>query len=388
MEVKEAYTAGKMVIANKGGTRSTKTFSVLQFILVGIVLQRKCLISVVSESLPHLKRGALRDWIRILDGEGFKENTDYIYNRSSYTFTFTVSGAEVEFFSVTSDKARGAQRDVLFVNEANLIDYETWRQLSIRTSGVRFLDYNPTAVFWFDDHVAHRDGVALIHSTYLDNPFLSPEQVAEIESNKGNSNWWRVFGLGETGTSEGLIFSPGSWKIVERLPQDFKRMGVGIDFGFTNDPTAIVEVRLAEGALWVDCPVYMPGMLNSDIADRLAELGYTVYTSIVADSAEQKSIAEINARRFNVVGVVKGADSVRAGLQILQGYELRVTERSLDLIRELRTYSWKQDRNGKWMNIPEDRNNHAIDALRYAAMTFFKTERPHGIRRVALGTYC
>lgn len=383
-ETRQAYDDGFRVIANKGGTRSTKTWSVLQ-LLWSLACNGRYLISVVSESLPHLRIGAMRDFQRILDAANMVEGKHYTLNKSTYTYT--IGGSMVEFYSVTSEKAHGAQRDILFINEANHISYEVYRQLAVRTSRAIFIDFNPSAVFWFDEHLAYLPTSITIHSTYLDNPFLSAEQIRDIESGKDDANWWKVYGLGETGSSEGLVFSPQSWNIVPTLPADFASLAVGIDFGYTIDPTAIVEVRLVGGELWVDCPTYERALLNNHIADRLSAQGYSRYTRIVADSSEGKSIAEINAFGFNVQPVEKGADSVRNGLQVLQRYRLHVTERSIGLIRELRAYSWRQDRDGHWLGVPEDRNNHAIDALRYVAMTYYKAQPRGGFGRVVLGHY-
>ena len=369
-EIVNAYRAGSRVIANKGGTRSGKTWSVL-LLLFAIATAERVLISVVSESVPHLKRGALRDFRRILDNCGWVEGSDYTHNATDNIFDFGIG--RIEFFSAdNAGKVHGAQRDVLFINECNHIGWETYRQLAIRTAKAVFLDWNQTSRFWFEDNLQGRDGVTLIHSTYKDNPFLSAEQVAEIESYKHDANWWRVYGLGETGSVEGLIYT--DWQQVQRMPEDYKREVLCIDFGFTNDPTAILRVRLSGGELWIDELCYRRGMDNTAIARLLIQEGCTSRTPIVCDSAEPKSIAEINSFGLSAMPVTKGKDSVLSGIQIVQRYRLNVTQRSVGTINELRNYSWRRDMDGRWLNQPMDMYNHALDALRYAALTYFAAQ--------------
>lgn len=375
--VTDAYNAGTRIIANKGGTRSGKTWSVL-LLLLSIATTDNVLVSVVSESVPHLKRGALRDFLRILEQCKFVEGVDYQRNATDNIFDFGTG--RIEFFSAdNAGKVHGAQRDVLFLNECNHIGWETYRQLAVRTAKTVFLDWNPTSRFWFDDNLEGREGVALIHSTYKDNPFLSARQVAEIESYKGDTNWWKVYGLGETGSVEGLIYT--DWKQVQQMPSEYKRGCICVDFGFTNDPTAILRVCLSEGELWVDELCYRRGMDNTAIAKLLIAEGCTSRTPIVCDSAEPKSIAEINTFGLSAIPVAKGRDSVLSGIQIVQRYRLNVTQRSVGTINELRNYSWRRDMDGRWLNQPQDMYNHALDALRYAALTYFAAQpRAHGGR--------
>lgn len=365
-----AWRRGCRIIANKGGTRSTKTWSLLQLMLIIATSTPGVLVSVVSESMPHLKRGALRDFDRILDASGMIEGVHYQRNRSDNFFKF--GGSTIEFFSADNyGHVHGAQRDFLFINEANHLPFETCRQLAVRTASTVFLDWNPAAVFWFDERLAGREGVALIHSTYKDNPFLSAEQVAEIESNKDDTRWWRVYGLGETGTIEGLIYD--NWDIIPAMPAECRRRVVGIDFGY-KDPTAVVEVALMGGELYVQQICYRPGMSNPDIAAELRAAGYSRVSGIVADCAEPKSIAEINALGFSVKPSPKGADSVANGIQVVRRYKMHVTAESVDVIRELRNYAWKTDSSGHALGVPEHAFSHSMDALRYAVSTYFNSK--------------
>lgn len=374
-EIRQAYESGMRIIANKGGTRSTKTWCVLIFLRkLAINSDEPLLISVVSESVPHLRKGALRDFEKILDTCNEKEGATYQRNRTENSFTFGKS--KIEFFSAdTYTKVHGAQRDILFINECNNLSYEIFRQLAIRTSKAIILDWNPRSRFWFDEHLASRDDVRLIHSTYRDNPFLSAEQIAEIESNRSDANWWRVYGEGETGSVEGLIYT--NWDIVDTMPSS-RHEYIGIDFGFTNDPTAILRVRKSGGELYVDELCYRRGYDNTMIARLLKDEGCNAYTDIVADSAEPKSIREINAYGLNCKPVTKSPDSILNGIQVLQRYKLHVTQRSIGTINELRNYSWKQDVNGNYMNKPIGIFDHAMDALRYVGLTYLDA-RPRSV---------
>jgi len=383
----DAYNAHKYrIIANKGGTRSTKTWSLLQLMLT-IATSQRVLVSVVSESMPHLRKGAMRDFEQILESAEAREDKHYTHNRTGHVYGFP-NGGKIEFFSADSyTKVHGAQRDILYINECNNLDYEIFRQLAIRTSDTIFLDWNPRSRFWFEDYLEGREDCTLIHSTYRDNPFLSAAQIAEIESNKSDSNWWRVYGEGETGSVEGLVYT--NWQIVDNSPQVCKREFYCIDFGFTNDPTAVLRVRLSGGELWVDELTYQRGMLNADIVQVLKDAGVPRNAEIVCDSAEQKSIAEINnIGGYRAVACTKGKGSIVAGITSVQAYKLNVTQNSLGLIDELRNYSWKRDTNGAYINEPVDRYNHALDALRYGVTTYLSTAKPLTLPRVHIGRIC
>lgn len=376
---RQAHEAGARIIANRGGTRSGKTFSVLSYLLF-VAMTRKTEIDIVSESLPHLKRGALNDINNILDAWGAVEETHFTHNRSEHLYTIITTGATMRFFSADDwGKVKGSRRDILFINEANRIEWETFRQLAVRTTGTIFLDWNPDTEYWYEKRgIASRPDTVEIHSTYLDNPFLGEVQIAEIEANKSDENWWRVYGLGLVGRTEGVIFK--RWQIVGEIPADARLLARGLDFGFTNDPTAIVDVYQQDGKLWFQEVCYQRGLTNDKIADILrGKEGWTI-----ADSAEQKSITEIrNYGIRNIEPAVKGKDSIRAGIDILQRYDLMVTEDSTNLIEELEQYKWKTDRiTGVSLNEPEDKNNHAIDAIRYVALRYLaqapRRTRPRG----------
>lgn len=360
-------------IVNKGGARSGKTWSILQLLyLLAQDSSAPLMISVVSETLPHLKKGCIRDFRMMLESEG-KWN-DAQWNATDKVYK--VGKSAIEFFGCDSPaKVHGPARDVLFVNECYNIKWEVFRQLDIRTRKVIFLDYNPCSRFWVDDKLVGKDGVVLIHSTYKDNTFLTAQQVAAIESGKSDVNWWRVYGLGETGSNEGVIYT--NWEIVEQMPSDVQPYQVawGVDFGY-NDPTAIVRCAFAQGAIWVDEVCYMHGMDNLKIARTLVDAGCNRQSLVVADCAEPKSIAEVNAAGgLHLIGSLKGADSVMNGIQVVRRYPLKVTRQSTDVIKELRNYQWRQDGDGNYMNVPEHEFSHSMDALRYVVQMYLRARR-------------
>lgn len=368
----EAWYGGNRVIANRGGTRSGKTYS-LVCLLVSIAMNgKKRVIDVVSESLPHLKRGAINDIEDILMAEKMTEGRQYVKNRSDHTYTFR-TGTQLRFFSADDwGKVKGSRREILFVNECNRIPYEVYRQLAVRTTECIFLDWNPDSEFWYElKGIKDREGTAEIHSTYLDNPFLTEVQIAEIESNKGDEAWWKVYGLGLTGRPQGVIYD--RWQTVDSIPAEATLVGRGLDFGFSVDPTAMVDVYKCDGKLWLDEQCYRRGMTNDKIAEALK--GFR--GRVIADSAELKSITEIyNYGIRYIEPAKKGTDSVRAGIDVLRRYELMVTKRSLNLIYELRNYKWKENRlTGETMNEPVDKFNHLLDAARYVALNRL-AERP------------
>lgn len=375
-----AWLDGKRLIANRGGTRSGKTYS-LVCLLVSIARNgKKRSIDIVSESLPHLKRGAINDIEDILSNEGMMEGVHYEHNRSDHTYTFN-KGTQIRFFSADDwGKVKGSRRDILFINEANRIPFETYRQLAVRTAETIFIDWNPDTEYWYElKQLNTKETTAEIVSTYKDNPFLSEVQIAEIESNMGDTEWWKVYGLGEVGRPMGVIFD--RWEQVNAVPEGARLIARGLDFGFSVDPTAMVDVYKYDGKLWLDEQCYQRGMTNDKIAEALK--GFHGRT--VADSAEMKSITEIYNYGIRYIEPArKGSDSVRAGIDVLRRYEIKVTKRSLNLIFELRNYKWKENKiTGETMNEPVDKFNHCIDAVRYVALNYLSerptTKRPRGL---------
>ncbi len=354
----------KRYIVNKGSTRSSKTYSVLQLLfLIARESPKPRTISIVSESMPHLKRGCIRDFTEILQNEG-------IWNENNWNATdkiYKINHSIIEFFSADNPgKVHGPSRDILYLNECINIDYEIYRQMAIRTTETIFLDCNPSFEFWVDEKVLPNVEACLIHSTYKDNEYLSEAQVKEIESNKHDTNWWQVYGEGLTGLRQGVIMN--NWDIVPDVPLTYKNRWIGIDFGFTNDPTAIIDMRLSEGELWINELLYERGVDNIQIAKFLKDIGLSKDIQIIADSAEPKSIREISSFGWRVEPALKGKDSINTGISILNRYKKHITQSSLNIINEYRNYRWVTDSSGESTNIPIDRYNHSIDAQRYVVL--------------------
>jgi phage terminase large subunit len=351
----------------QGGTSSSKTFTILPFLIHYAIKNPKSEISVVSESIPHLKRGALKDFLKIMDWtDNFNPNN---FNKSNLTYSFS-NGSYIEFFSADQpDKLRGARRDVLFINECNNVTFESYQQLSIRTNKFIYLDYNPTNEFWVHKELINQPDTDFIILTYKDNEALQPSIVAEIEKAKVKAktssywdNWWKVYGLGQIGSLEGVIFS--NWKQIDNIPDDARLIGYGLDFGYTNDPTAVVEVYKLDDKRILNEIVYEKGLSNAQIAKRI-----TTKMPVYCDSAEPKSIAELRSYGLNASGVTKGADSIKFGIQTMQEQSYLVTSHSTNVISEFRKYAWDKDkRTGETLNKPIDDYNHAIDAIRYHEM--------------------
>jgi len=365
----------KRVRIVQGGTSSSKTFSIIPLLIFYAVETPNSEISIVSESIPHLKRGAIKDFINIMLMTG--NYRDANFNKSDLKYRFS-NGSFIEFFSADQpDKLRGARRDVLFVNECNNIPFEAYNQLAIRTKKFIYLDYNPTSEFWVHTELLKDKDSDFVILTYKDNEALDHALVREIEKAKEKAktsaywdNWWKVYGLGQVGSLDGVILQ--NWEQIDKVPTEAKLIGYGMDFGFTNDPTTLVGVYRYNDSLVVHEYLYQTGMLNSDIIKKLNDFSISKTEKIYGDSAEPKSIEEIYRSGFNIKPVQKGTDSVKFGLQILQEYKLLVTKESTNLIKELRSYTWDKDKTGKQLNAPIDEHNHAIDALRYLAMMELK----------------
>lgn len=359
-------------IASKGGTRSSKTWSVLQLLHLTCVNSEKPLvISCVAATLPMVKRGMVRDFRQMLITEGgWSEDA---FNKSECTYSYP-NGCIIEFFGVdNASKVHGSARDILFVNEAQTIPREIFRQLDIRTRKKVIIDFNPVRKFWGETEFVG-DRYLTIHSTYKDNPYLSKEQVGAIEKNKGDANWWRIYGEGETGGVEGNVYP--SYEVIEDMPETFTGRCLGLDFGFVNDPTAIVDIRFQGWDLYVDLLCYETGLLNASIADYLtSNMLHRLIT--VCDNAEQKSIVELQQRRIKAIPCVKGRGSVAGGIAQVKQFKLHVTKRSVKLLDELDNYKFiKDEATDTYTNETIDAWNHALDALRYGVDYLIRKYRP------------
>ena len=349
------------VIVNCGGTRSGKTYSVLQLLALICCASPKALIcSVVTQTFPQLRTGAMRDFTKILESEGIA----YTENKSDHSFK--IERSMVEFFSADQyEKVLGAQRDILFINECNRLGYEVVRQLMVRTSIKVFLDYNPVSSFWINNHILTRTDHRLIHSTYEDNlQNLSAAQIAEIESHRKDENWWRVYGEGKEGKLEGLVYP--NWDIVEAMPPECK-VRYGLDFGY-NDPMALVKVGVLGGDLYVQSLIYKRGLVIDDLEPLMEEAGLgRRREKIIYDVAGKEQGETLHRRGWNAHECVKGKGSIIGGIIRIKKYNLHIVRRgSEDLQTELLNYMWEKDKNDKSLDIPIDDFNHALDAMRYA----------------------
>lgn len=323
-------------------------------------------ISVVAETIPHLRRGALKDFLKIM--RWTNRYVDANFNKSLLRYEFA-NGSVIEFFSADdASKLRGARRDILYINECNNVTFESYNELAIRTKKEIYLDFNPANEFWVHTELKDEPGSDFIILTYLDNEALDQSIIDQIEKNKEKAktseywrNWWNVYGLGLVGSLEGVVFN--NWKIVDTIPNEARLIGIGLDFGYSVDPTAIVEVYQYNGQRIVNEKVYRTGMLNSDIAKELPK-----HVVVYADSAEPKSIEEIRRQGITIKGVTKGKDSINYGIDVMQRQDYLITANSTNLIKELRAYCWDTDKTGVRLNKPAGGNDHIIDALRYHEM--------------------
>ena len=351
----------KRIRAVQGGTGASKTVSIILWLIALAQSDKKpTLTSIVSESFPHLRRGAMRDFLLILHEHNYFQDLRWDKTNNIYTFE---TGSQIEFFSVDQpEKVRGARRDRLFINECNNIPFNAFEELEVRTKEFVFLDWNPVSEFWFYNEVlGRREDLDHITLTYLDNEALSQEIKDSIETRRNRSGWWIVYGLGQLGSIEGKIYK--DWAIIDEIPHEARLERYGLDFGYTNDPTAIVAVYYYNGGYILDEVLYAKGMSNKQIADTFLNKKKAL---VIADSAEPKSIDEIKIYQLNIIPTKKGKDSVRQGIQIVQDQPISITKQSVNILKEYRNYLWETDKDGKILNEPEHIWSHSMDAIRYA----------------------
>ena len=347
----------------QGGTSAGKTYGIIPILIDKAIKTPNTEISIVAETIPHLRRGALKDALKILkDTNRYNEKH---YNKSLFRYEFT-NESYIEFFSADdSTKLRGARRDILYINECNNISFEAYNELAIRTKKEVYLDFNPSQEFWVHTDVKKDKDSDFVILTYKDNDALDERIIKEIEKAKEKAktssywkNWWEVYGLGKVGNLQGVVFT--NWQQIDNIPQEARLIGIGLDFGYSADPTAIVEIYQWNGKRIVNEICYQTSLVNSEIAKKLPK-----HQLVIADSAEPKSIEEIRRHGIMIKGATKGKDSIMFGVQLMQSQEYLVTSSSVNLIKELRTYIWDTDKTGKRLNKPRSMNDHLIDALRY-----------------------
>lgn len=363
---RKIFSLKKRIRAVAGGTSASKTISILVWIIDYCQSQKEGnnkIVSVVSESFPHLEKGAMRDFEGIMKDRGYwKEDR---WNKTKHEYVFE-TGTKCEFTSMDSyGKAHGPRRHVLFANECNNLQYNIVDQLITRTKEIVWLDWNPTDEFWFYTEMLNkRDDIDFITLTYKDNEGLDEVTISEIESHKSNKNWWTVYGLGQLGEIEGRIYR--DWAIIDEIPHEARLERYGLDFGYSNDPTGIVALYKYNGGFILDEITYRKGLSNKNISDILINLPQAL---VIADSAEPKSIDEIASFGISIMATDKGKDSVNYGIQYVQTQRISVTKHSTNLIKEYRNALWKTDKDGKIINEPEPGNDHLLDAVRYAIVS-------------------
>ncbi len=357
----------------QGGSSAGKSIAILALLINVAASEPQSHISCVSESHPHLRRGVIKDFISLMKTTG--RYIDKHWNKTNSTYAFS-NGSIIEFFSADdASKMRGSRRTHLFINEANNVDYNAYLELAIRTSGKIILDYNPTHRFYAQNEILKEDDAELLILTYLDNEAVEENIVQQFQQNRNKAltssfweNWCRVYLDGLEGRLDGLVFD--NWDVIDKIPADAEVIGCGLDFGYSIDPSTCVEVYKKDNTIYVDEVFYQKGLTNAELAKLLKNA--EIKSQIYCDSAEPKSIRELQLHGIKAYPTVKGKDSINYGISILQEYDIRVTKRSTNLIKELNSYSWDTDKNNNPTGKAVGPSDHAIDALRYIAVIKLK----------------
>lgn len=368
----------KITCVNQGGSSSSKTYSILQVLFKLAIENPRFVITVVGQDIPNLKRGAIRDASNIVSTSLAIQSMIDRWNGSDKIYHFK-NGSIIEFTSYESSQdAKNGKRNVLFVNEANGIDYSIFAELDLRTSYRTYIDYNPNAEFWVHEKVLKLPNVAYFISNYTHNPFISESITESIERLQfQDPQLWRVYGLGQTGKIEGLVFD---YKIVDSMPQYLNKEAYGLDFGFTNDPTTLIHCGISDGKIYSREVIYQKGLTNSDINNLLRSNNISKNSIIFADSADPKSIQELKLYGWNIRPADKGPDSISYSISLLKQYgTINITKDSINFIKEAKAYKWKEERSGNRTNQPIDAFNHAWDATRYWALGMLSANKGKGL---------
>lgn len=377
---KKIFQLSKRIRAVCGGTSASKTISILVWMIDYAQSNYNKKMDIMSESYPHLKDGAIRDFKMILLDRGYW--SDDSWNESNHQYTFS-TGSVIKFISIDKlGKAHGPRRDVLFINEANNIQFEIYEQLEVRTKEVIWLDWNPTHEFWYYTEVKDRVDHDFLTLTYLDCLDILDHRIVEsIESRKENKNWWTVYGLGQLGVIEGRIYS--GWQIIDEIPFEAKLWRRGLDFGYSVDPTVLIDIYQHNGGYILDEVLYQKGLSNKGIADKILNFE-DPNILVIADSAEPKSIDEISNYGVNILGAEKGKDSVKQGIQMVQDQRISITKRSIKTIKAYRNYLWEQDpKTGRFLQVPDDAIHewsNSMDAIRYGFNGQIKTHNSVAVK--------
>lgn len=372
------FFSDKKIVVNRGGTRSSKTYSLAQISALWLISGRlgdkqynSGVWSTVRKYRTNLDGTVIRDFEEILQNEGFYDLVDHNKTKKTYKY----AGRMVEFIGADDEqKLRGAKRDILYCNEANELEYKSqFFQLLMRTTDKVFLDFNPDDEnIWINTELEQKrklekGDVEVIVSNYKDNTFLPQTLVDEIEYlQQTDPEFWKIYGLGEYGNITGLVYP--NVQTIDKIPENAKLVCYGLDFGFTNDPTACIGIYKHDTNIYLKELIYDTGLTNIDIANRLKDLKVTFQDEVICDSAEPKSIQELYNQRINAKPTKKGKDSINNGIDVLKRYSIYVTEESLNLRKEFRSYKWAVDKTGNSTGKPIDKFNHAMDAIRYGAI--------------------
>lgn len=362
---KKIKALSKRIRAIPGGTSASKTISILLYLIACAQCDKSpTLTSIVAESFPHLRRGAMRDFLSIMKEHNYYK--DERWDKTNSTFNFE-TGSMIEFFSVDQpEKVRGARRDRLFINEANNVAFTAFEELEVRTKEFIFLDWNPTSEFWYYTEVKDkRDDIEELTLTYKDNEALDGAIVKSIEARKNRKGWFDVYGLGLLGEVEGRIFT--GWQALDEIPYEARLERYGLDFGYTNDPSALVAIYYYNGGYILDEIVFQKGLSNKQLADLILNQPKKALT--IADSAEPKSIDEIRSYGITIQPTTKGQGSVVQRIQMAQDQAISYTKRSVNLQKEYRNYLWEVDKDGRVLNVPEHTWSHSMDAFMYGLVS-------------------
>ena len=362
--------SNKKIVVEQGGTRSGKTYNIILWIIFYYCTNNTGkTITIARKTFPAVRSSVMRDFLEILKAYDLYKEDNHNKSNSEYQ----LNGNLIEFISMDQpQKIRGRKRDLAFLNEANELTMEDWQQIVFRTNGRIILDYNPSDTYhWIYDRVIPRDDADFYQTTYRDNPFLDPTIVSEIERLKEtDEHYWRVYGLGERGTNRAQVFQ---FTTIQQVPSTAKFLSYGLDFGFTNDPSALVKCYQEGNNLYFEEMLYSTNLTNQDLSRRFTDMGIGRYEEIFADSAEPKSIEELHRMGWTIKPTTKGVDSVNAGIDMLKRYKIHIV--GSNLMKEMENYRWIEDKNGNLLNKPEDKWNHLIDAARYGV--YNKLSKPN-----------
>ncbi len=368
---KHLTNSNKKIIVEQGGTRSGKTYNILLWIILEYTPRNKNkTITICRKAFPSLRASVMRDFLDILRKLNIYQELNHNKSNSEYK----LFGNLIEFISLDMpQKVRGRKRNLLFINEANELNWEDWQQLIFRTDERIIIDYNPSDEYhWIYDKVITRDDCDFYRTTYLDNPFLEQSIKREIERLKDtDEQYWQIYGLGLKGVSKATIFN---YNECNKIPEDAEFIAYGADAGYSNDPSTLVSVYTKDYNLYIKEHLYRTQMTTKDLHNTFKEVGIN-RNQLYMDSSEPRLIEELRRMGWNIRPSLKGRDSINAGIDLLKRYKINITTKSNNAIQEFRNYKWKEDKSGKLTNTPEDKNNHIIDAVRYA--TYSILSRPN-----------